>query len=515
MPGRDQDGVAVDRRVDRGLDGGVAAVADQKEVVAGAVGDLLDAGENVGALPARRDHLPARLVAAGHRIGVDDGRDVGRGQRAGVGRRIGASVADERVVAAAAGEDVVAGVAGDDVGVAVAGAVDVAAAGQGQVLDIGAERVADRRLHRVGAAAHGGGFRHHVAGVVDHVGVVAVAAGQRVRAYAAVEGVVAAVAGDDVGVAVAGAVDVGAAGQGQVVDVGAEREAHRRLHQVGAFAGIFGHHVAGVVDQIGVVAGTALHGVGARAAVEDVVAAAADERVGAGCADEGLGAAQPLQGGDPRRHARPAVGRGQIGGGREERAQIDRAADLVHVDDGPGLERRVRVGVHGPRDVHAVIGPGEAVETGDPVECNDVLAIGAGDRQVVDRDVAGLIVRAHVDDVAAVLDAAHLDRLLREGAGRIDDDIGDGQVLVVSEQQDVGAAARRAVRGRVVVELAVEDRHRADRVGLESGSTRCRHGYRRSRPAWRWRSTRRRASPSRQMRWNWPRPGRRSPCRWH
>jgi hypothetical protein len=125
-------------------------------------------------------------------------------------------------------------VAGDDVGERVAGAVDVGAAGQGQVLDIGAERVADRRLHRVGAAAHGGGFRHHVAGVVDHVGVVAVAADQRVGADAAVEGVVAAVAGDDVGVAVAGAVDVAAAGQGQVVDVGAEREAHRRLHQVGA-----------------------------------------------------------------------------------------------------------------------------------------------------------------------------------------------------------------------------------------------------------------------------------------
>ena len=81
-------------------------------------------------------------------------------------------------------EDVAAGIAGNDVGVAVAGAVDVGAAGQGQVLDIGAERVADRRLHRVGAGAHGGGFRHHVAGVVDDIGVVAVAAGQGVGACA-------------------------------------------------------------------------------------------------------------------------------------------------------------------------------------------------------------------------------------------------------------------------------------------------------------------------------------------
>ena len=194
-------------------------------------------------------------------------------------------------------------VAGDDVGVAVAGAVDVAAAGQGQVLDVGAERVADRRLHGVGALADE--FRRHVAGIVDDVGVVAGAAHHGVGAGAAIEGVVAAVAGEDVGVAVAGAVEVGGPGQGEVLDVGAEREAHRRLHQVGAFVGIFGHHVADVVDQIGVVAGTAQHGVGARAAVEDIVAAAADERVGAGCADEGVGAGEPLQGGDPRRHAGP------------------------------------------------------------------------------------------------------------------------------------------------------------------------------------------------------------------
>ena len=57
------------------------------------------------------------------------------------------------------------------VGAAVAGAVDVAAAGQGQVLDVGAERVADRRLHRVGALVERLG--HHVAGIVDDVGVVA------------------------------------------------------------------------------------------------------------------------------------------------------------------------------------------------------------------------------------------------------------------------------------------------------------------------------------------------------
>ena len=54
-------------------------------------------------------------------------------------------------------------------------------------------------------------------------GIAAAASAERVVAGLAVEGVVAAVAGDDVGVTVAGAVDVGAAGQGQVLDIGAER----------------------------------------------------------------------------------------------------------------------------------------------------------------------------------------------------------------------------------------------------------------------------------------------------
>ena len=56
-----------------------------------------------------------------------------------------AGAAGHGVGAGAAVEDVVAVVAGEDVGEAVAGAVDVAGAGERQVLDVGAERVADRR----------------------------------------------------------------------------------------------------------------------------------------------------------------------------------------------------------------------------------------------------------------------------------------------------------------------------------------------------------------------------------
>ena len=214
----------------------------------------------------------------------------------------------------------------------------------------------------------------------------------------------------------------------QVLDIGAERVADRRLHRVDAVVERFRDHVADVVDDVGIVAGTAQHGVGARAAVEDIGAVTADERVGSGCADQDVGAGEPLQGRNPRRHRRiAAVGRGHIRGMREERAQIDRAADLVHVDDGPRLERPVWVGVRGPRNVDAVVRPREAVEARDPVEANDVLPVSPGDGQVVDRHVAGLIVGADVGEVAAVLDAAHLDCLLREGARRADVDVGEGQ----------------------------------------------------------------------------------------
>ena len=95
----------------------------------------------------------------------------------------------------------------------------LALAGQDQVLDIGAERVVDRRLHRVVARVER--LRDHVAGVVDHVDVVARAADHGVGAAGAVERVVAATAGEDVDARIAGERIVAAAA-GDVLDPGHE-----------------------------------------------------------------------------------------------------------------------------------------------------------------------------------------------------------------------------------------------------------------------------------------------------
>ena len=135
-----------------------------------------------------------------------------------------AGAAVQHVVAGAAAEHVVAAVAGQRVVEGVAGGVDGAGAGQRQVLDVGAERVADARLHRVGAFAWPLPSPCRRA-ASDHVGVVAGAADHGVVAGAAVEHVVAGVAGERVVERVAGGVDVAGAGQRQVLDIGAERVA--------------------------------------------------------------------------------------------------------------------------------------------------------------------------------------------------------------------------------------------------------------------------------------------------
>ena len=149
-PGRDPDDVAGRSRGDRRRDGGVAAIADEQDVMTAAIGDLLDTGERVGALGAAGvDDEVAEAVFGQHRTA----------ERPGVDRGVGAGAADEvslppppvSVSSPPWPSSVLLPLLPVMTLAPVAGAVDVAAAGQGQVLDIGAERVADRRLHRVGA----------------------------------------------------------------------------------------------------------------------------------------------------------------------------------------------------------------------------------------------------------------------------------------------------------------------------------------------------------------------------
>src|SRR5204862_418898 len=118
----------------------------------------------------------------------------------------------------------------------IAGGVDTQAPRQGQVLDVGAQRVADTGQH--GVSAFTSVLDHDIADVVNGVGVVARTTHRRVGARAAVKRVVAAVTDQHVDERIAGGVQVGAAHQRQVLDVGGERVADRAEDRVDTFTGV-------------------------------------------------------------------------------------------------------------------------------------------------------------------------------------------------------------------------------------------------------------------------------------
>src|SRR5262245_63989808 len=109
--------------------------------------------------------------------------------------------------------------------------------------------------------------------------IIARAAGQLVDATAAVEQVGAAIAVELVVEAVAVALQVGGALQHQRFYVRRQRKMGSRKSRVVALASALEHGVAGIVDEIGVVADPAQHGVSATAAIEQIAAGIAVELV--------------------------------------------------------------------------------------------------------------------------------------------------------------------------------------------------------------------------------------------
>ncbi len=181
---------------------------------------------------------------------------------------VGVGVAPPVLAPVGAAQDVVAGAAGE--GVALVAAIE-------DVIALAAEEGVDAVTADQGVVA--GTAVEEVVAVVPVEGVVAAEAVDLVVTRPAVEDVRAAVAGDDVVQGVAGAVDVGGAGQVEVFNVVGERIGDRRLDRVGAFVDVLGDDVAHVVHDVGVVAGVARHGIGIETAVEGVVAVAAVEGV--------------------------------------------------------------------------------------------------------------------------------------------------------------------------------------------------------------------------------------------
>jgi hypothetical protein len=123
---------------------------------------------------------------------------------------------------------------------------------------------------------------------VDQIAVVARPAVELVRPRAAVDHVITGQAEQLVGAGIAGhriaklvaiAPDGGAAGQGEVFDIGSEPEARGRKDAVGTLARILYDRVAVAVGVVAVVAKAADHPVDTGAAVEDIIAGQAKQLV--------------------------------------------------------------------------------------------------------------------------------------------------------------------------------------------------------------------------------------------
>ena len=193
---------------------------------------------------------------------------------------VAADAAAQAVIAAETAEDIAGAVADDGVVEFVAGAVDGPGARQGQVLHLGPQGVADAGDDAVGAFVNY--FSDAVAAAVDVVGVVAKASDHRIGTQAAVERIAAAIADQQVVQCIAGRGNVGGTEKRKVLHVGRQCEGYARLDRVRAFTREFNDDVAGVIDDIDVVAGAAGHPVAPRTTVQNVVADATCQDVAAG-----------------------------------------------------------------------------------------------------------------------------------------------------------------------------------------------------------------------------------------
>ena len=257
------------------------------------------AGIALGPFDGRRSHIQVDRSDGLHDHRVEAGTagdaDIGTVDLQGIvtiatDQRVGAEPAGQRVVAVAAVEEVGEGRASEAVGAAQAvyldsadlagGIEDVVAGitlhpfdrGCAHIQRHGCDGLYDRRVEPRAA-----GDADILA--VDQQRVVAIATDQGVGAGSSIQDIVAGIADDGVVARVADAIDVARVGEGEILQVVAQREADRRLHRVSACAPILGDGVAGIVDDIGVVTGTAGHRVRSGSAVEDIAAEVAGDRI--------------------------------------------------------------------------------------------------------------------------------------------------------------------------------------------------------------------------------------------
>ena len=187
-----------------------------------------------------------------------------------------AYAADEDICPGPTIEPIVPTVARECVIQAVAGPIDRPSPREGQVLHIRSEGISHGTLDGVRPVVHLLGY--HIVHLVHEIGVVPGSPHQGVGPESTIEHVRRAVARENVVQAVAGAVEQPDSDEGQVLDIGAQRECCIAEHLVQALIDRFHDRIARV-DQVDVVAESTNQGVGAEFTIQGVVASAAGEAV--------------------------------------------------------------------------------------------------------------------------------------------------------------------------------------------------------------------------------------------
>src|SRR5262245_13756406 len=235
--------------------------------------------------------------------------------------------------------------------------------------------------------------------------VVAAAAVQGVVACTSRQHVIAGVTRDHVVRAVAGAIDVGCAGQHQVLEIGGKREGNGAAHGIDAAVGSLGQGI-GTVGDVSIIT---------RTTDQCVVAGAAIERVIAGTSCQSIAAGVPGQ-----------------------RVVARSAGDVLHTQD----RGKARAGVR--RQVYAQVGyrPGvgqRVVATlkvgGDRLEVRERATLEGSERCAVEGDVER-IATGCADDVERIDTSSAVDAV-----GSVAEIVDEGVVTVPAVQDILAAAA--------------------------------------------------------------------------
>ena len=165
----------------------IVARAAGQGIVTGAAGELIRTTATRHRVIAS---APQQLIVAGTAVQTIDA--IAAAQHivtAPAGQGIVAVSAVSRIIARTAIQGIVAAIAEKHVVGGTARAVDAGRSRQGEIFDVRPEREGDAAFHRIGALISR--FRHHIAGLVHHIGIIARAPDHRVAAQPAVQAIVA------------------------------------------------------------------------------------------------------------------------------------------------------------------------------------------------------------------------------------------------------------------------------------------------------------------------------------